>query len=222
MVVLLSRFDAPAEDYAVQSVARTGAVITVSVESDTNSYYILKGAPALDGAFSAAAIDLGDPLSTLLADSPPLAVPHFFYHVARNALIAPLDTDEDGIDDVFELYLPDILDALDPADALEDADVDLVNNLREFQRGTDLTNALSVNTSLYANANTGNDTFDGLAAALANGHGPKKTVQSAIDESISGDDIHVAGDGSPYAEPVWDPGGRDLILVPAGNVVVAP
>ena len=95
-----------------------------------------------------------------------------------------------------------------------------VSNLREFQRGTDLTNPSSVNTSLYANADTGDDGFDGLSPAPGNGHGPKQTVQSALDESVSGDDIHIAGDGSPYAEPVWDPGDKALTLIPGGHVIL--
>jgi hypothetical protein len=218
--ILPVSFHGLAQDFAIQSVTQTGQVISVSVGSDTNSYYILNGAVAATGAFKAVAIDLGGPVSTLLSDAFPLPDPHFFYHVARNAVMTPLDTDGDGIDDVFELGLSGYLDALDPSDAQEDPDVDTVNNLREFQRRTDLTDPLSVNTSLYANADIGDDAFDGLSPVSSNGHGPKRTIQSAIDESVSGDDIHVAGDGSSYNESVWDLGGKNLILFPDGNVVV--
>ena len=54
----------------------------------------------------------------------------------------------------------------------------------------------------------------------AGGHGPKRSIQSAIDESVSGDDINIAGDESSYPETVWDPRDRELTLVPDGNVVV--
>ena len=217
---MLGSISVPAQDFGIQSVVWTGGVVTVTVDSDTDSYYVLQGAPEVTGEFAAVAIDLGGPVSTLLSAVPPVSLPRYLYHVVRNAQITPLDTDGDGIDDVFELHLPDVLDALDPNDAGEDADDDTVSNLREFQRGTDLTNPSSVNTSLCANADTGDDGFDGLSPAPGNGHGPKQTVQSALDESVSGDDIHIAGDGSPYAEPVWDPGDKALTLIPGGHVIL--
>lgn len=195
--------------------------MSVSVESDTNSYYLLNGGAAATGLFNAVDIGLGASPFTVLTDGS-LMDASFFYHVARNALASPQDTDEDGIDDVFELRLPAYLDALDAADALEDADMDTVSNVSEYERGTDLTDPLSINTSLFANVDTGHDALDGLAPLVADGHGPKQTVQAAIEASISGDNIHVAGGGSAYVETVWDSAGKDLALVPSGTVEVTP
>ena len=60
-----------------------------------------------------------------------------FYRVVRVPLDRPLDTDGDGIDDVYELRRGSFLDPLDPLDAGQDFDGDGASNLEEFQRGTD-------------------------------------------------------------------------------------
>ena len=49
----------------------------------------------------------------------------------------PLDSDADGIDDLFELRHPRLLDALDPTDRNEDADRDGETNFEEYQAGSD-------------------------------------------------------------------------------------
>lgn len=67
-----------------------------------------------------------------------LSDPQSFYAVLGVPLSAPMDTDGDGIDDVFELGF-NFLDPLNPADAPADADEDGVSNLREYRQGRDLT-----------------------------------------------------------------------------------
>ena len=61
-----------------------------------------------------------------------------FYAVLSVPLAAPMDADADGIDDAFELSLA-VLDPLDAADALADADGDGVCNRDEYLQGRDLT-----------------------------------------------------------------------------------
>ena len=56
----------------------------------------------------------------------------------------------------------------------------------------------------YVNGTTGDDTWDGLAAAWDGTHGPKKTIQAGIDASSSADTVTVA-DGT-----YTDTGNRDL------------
>ena len=51
----------------------------------------------------------------------------------------PIDSDGDGIDDVYELRHGVFLNPLDPADARLDFDHDGLSNLEEYQRGTDPT-----------------------------------------------------------------------------------
>src|SRR5205814_10181328 len=61
-------------------------------------------------------------------------------YLGRKVPIAqPLDTDGDGIDDVYELQHSSVLNPLDPSDAARDSDGDGLSNLEEFKRGTDPT-----------------------------------------------------------------------------------
>ncbi len=60
-----------------------------------------------------------------------------FYRIEGIAQSDPRDSDADGIDDVFELRHPRLLNALDPSDADEDADGDGDSNLEEYQAGSD-------------------------------------------------------------------------------------
>lgn len=68
----------------------------------------------------------------------------FFCGLAIDAA-TPADTDDDGIDDIYELLRSDVMNPLDPFDALEDADGDGVPNLEEYWRGTE--SALSRSTT---------------------------------------------------------------------------
>ena len=57
-----------------------------------------------------------------------------FYRVHAESVFAPLDPDNDGIDDVYELNHPDILDPLDPDDADLDPDDDGSTHLQDYLR----------------------------------------------------------------------------------------
>ncbi|NKB24337.1 MAG: hypothetical protein GKR87_08185 [Kiritimatiellae bacterium] len=59
-----------------------------------------------------------------------------FYCVQRVDITNPLDTDIDGIDDLFEL-LNNPLNPLNAGDAAQDFDGDSITNLLEYQYGTD-------------------------------------------------------------------------------------
>lgn len=111
--------------------------VTIRHEADETSYYILFRGGIVSDIRIPADIKLGVATVGELFDLAPLAETGF-YRVVRASVDQPLDTDEDGIDDVFELRHPGILHALNPADALEDFDGDGASNLVEFQRGTDL------------------------------------------------------------------------------------
>ena len=59
-----------------------------------------------------------------------------FYRIYSRDVDQPLDSDADGIDDVYELRRPHLLDPLDPADAAGDADADGLSNQQEYAYGT--------------------------------------------------------------------------------------
>ncbi|MBI2929471.1 MAG: VCBS repeat-containing protein [Verrucomicrobia bacterium] len=78
-----------------------------------------------------------DGLSELIDPAPLSGSTASDYLVKNQPLDQPLDTDGDGIDDVYELLHPNILNPLDFADALADPDQDGHRNLREYLDGTD-------------------------------------------------------------------------------------
>lgn len=62
-------------------------------------------------------------------------------------------------------------------------------------------------TTYYVNGTTGDDLYDGLAAAWDGVHGPKKTIQAGIDASTDTDTVQVA-DGTYTGD-----GNRDLTFL---------
>ena len=60
-----------------------------------------------------------------------------FFRILQRPIGTPSDTDLDGIDDVYELHHPSILDPLNAADASLDGDGDGISTLDEYLRGLD-------------------------------------------------------------------------------------
>lgn len=107
-----------------------------------------------------------------------------------------VDTDQDGLPDWWELKYYGAVTAADPA---SDTDDDGDNALTEYANST---NPLG---SYYVDPN-GNDEWDGLASQWDGLHGPKATIQNAID-SVGWTDEIVLNDGI-YAGP----GNRDISI----------
>ena len=110
----------------------------VSFYSHTNFYYRLYRGADADTTSLPIAMKLGIGGSDFLIDPAPLpgATPED-YTLENQPIGQPLDLDGDGIDDVYELLHPAILDPLEAADALLDPDGDGRSNLREYLDGTD-------------------------------------------------------------------------------------
>lgn len=110
----------------------------VAYFSRTNFYYLLYRGTNVDTAGAPIAVKLGqNGVDEMIDPSPPVNAGVDSYTVENRPLTQPLDVDGDGIDDVFELLRPAILNPLDPSDALADADGDGRTNLREYLDGTD-------------------------------------------------------------------------------------
>jgi alpha-tubulin suppressor-like RCC1 family protein len=72
----------------------------------------------------------------LIDELRPVSFGHRFYRVERVPTAAPLDTDVDGMDDLFEWRHRPSLDPINPYDAALDPDRDGVSSLGEYRRGT--------------------------------------------------------------------------------------
>ncbi len=105
---------------------------------DTNSYYILlRGSepgrvnvPASQALGVDGDVEVTDPLPVEGSSAG-------FYRIQRVSRGAPLDSDGDGLDDVYELTRPTVLNPLDASDAARDSDGDGYTNLQEARNGTD-------------------------------------------------------------------------------------
>jgi hypothetical protein len=126
-----------AQDFRITG-TRIGADgrIVLRHPADTNSYYILYRG-GLTNIALATDVKLGtNGLGELVGVNVNNNGASTFFRVRQVPLSAPLDTDGDGMDDVFELRHPAVLNPLDPADSAQDPDHDGQTNLQEYQAGT--------------------------------------------------------------------------------------
>jgi hypothetical protein len=70
----------------------------------------------------------------------------------------------------------------------------------------------------YANCIVGDNSYDGLSAAVTNGHGPKLNISAAIDAAGNSNSIVMAS--GFYQETNWNAGAKSLTLLPQGTVVI--
>ena len=125
--------------FYIESIARPEpGSVQVSYRSDDGFYYVLERREQPTQPGVAVALRLGAEGIAMLEDS---SAPGgmAFYVVKKVLLTQPLDTDTDGMDDVYELNRSAFLDPLDPADADRDEDDDGFTNLAEYQNETDPT-----------------------------------------------------------------------------------
>jgi hypothetical protein len=116
------------------SVAASGTR-TAQLSGDASSYYILYAGTVVTNITQPTALALGSIGALSLEDTSPRLAAQF-YRVAEIPLTEPLDSDGDGIDDVFELSYPGCLNPLDATDTGTDCDGDGRSNLQEYYDGT--------------------------------------------------------------------------------------
>lgn len=210
---------ASAQSFQITNVTLNAqGIFKIGFPSTNTSYFILNRGPQVGNTTSAVDMVLGQAGGGQLTNSATGSGAAFF-NVQMVLLTQPHDTDGDGIDDVYELQRPSFLNPLYPPDAALDFDSDTVSNLREYQRGTDPTNAASVNIILYANSGLGSDSYDGLTPAVGSPpHGPKLTIQGGISAGVSGDNVFL--DGQTFHDTLLDAGAKSITLSPQGAVTI--
>ena len=114
--------------------------LVLEYPSTDGSYYLLKRGTTIEIQDTSVDGDIGADGTGALVDNNFPENTRTFYTVQQISVDEPLDTDADGIDDVFELEHPEFLSPFDPTDAAMDFDQDTVSNLKEYQDGTDPSN----------------------------------------------------------------------------------
>ncbi|MBI2927228.1 MAG: RHS repeat protein, partial [Verrucomicrobia bacterium] len=99
----------------------------------SSAYYLLYRGASVERIDRPVDMALGVEPSGRLADSTPvLGQSAAFYRVVQIPVDQPSDTDGDGIDDVYELRRPPVLNPLNAADAAQDPDGDGRTHLQEY------------------------------------------------------------------------------------------
>lgn len=107
---------------------------TIEVPILESNYYVLIRKDLKTGMETAVQVILPENGTSKLTMSDPSAIgqTNGFYRVKQIDIATPKDSDGDGIDDLFELNHPLLLNPTDPSDAAEDADLDGASNLAEY------------------------------------------------------------------------------------------
>lgn len=104
--------------------------------ADSDSYFILYRGNSVTNITTVVDTRLGQGSHGELRDPVPASQATAFYRVGQVPLKQPLDSDGDGIDDVYELRHARLLDPLTSGDAPGDVDHDGLNNLQEYRNGS--------------------------------------------------------------------------------------
>jgi hypothetical protein len=136
----LFSFLAPAlgQDFSIMTISLDAdSRPQLEFESETNSYYVLYRGYSVTN-LTPIVLKLGADANGALVDPVPFQSQSLtrFFRLREIALAAPVDTDGDGIDDLYEVARSGILSPLNMADGEEDPDADDLTNVEEYGFGT--------------------------------------------------------------------------------------
>jgi len=172
-----------------------------NIDSDPlfiGEYRLLLGSPCIDAGDPAYAGDPG------ITDIDGEQRPH--NGVVDMGADELIDTDGDGLPDWWEAKYFGSPTEAEPGG---NPDNDSWPNDEEYSRSSDPQSS----SDYYVDPVDGNDTWDGLASAWDGEHGPKKTIQAAVDACpVKGQVILLPGRYAGDGNRDIDPGGKTLIV----------
>ena len=129
---------AQSDAFRVQSITLDeNGDLAIEFPSADGSYYLLKRGATVDLTDQGVDGQIGADGTGILRDVVVGGNTQVFYVIQKISADDPLDMDEDGMDDLFELNFPAFLNPFNPDDAELDFDKDGSSNLKEYQDGTD-------------------------------------------------------------------------------------
>lgn len=147
MALLVSGPGGWAQGLEILSLSRgEGGRVEIRFEGAADSYYVLRRTEQVQLPLAPVNLARGVEGPHILTDPQP-PVNAAFYRVEQIPLASPLDSDNDGLDDVYELERSTVLDPLDAGDAGDDPDGNGLSHLQEYLSARALTTIVSTSPS---------------------------------------------------------------------------
>jgi len=129
--------------FEIESIrVESGDTIVIKHGAETEHYYLLIQGDQITEITTTVDAALVEGASGEFRDAGPLP-DRRFYKIQQVPVNAPLDSDGDGIDDIYELERSNILDPLNSTDALLDPDNNQLTHLEEYQLASTTTASAS-------------------------------------------------------------------------------
>lgn len=131
LALLFFSWNAQSQPFRIENTSFGSGKLRMEFGANASNYYILERTESLTQGFVPAAMLL--PASTIGIFEDKATQARVFYRMKSVPLSAPLDTDTDGMDDIYELRRQPNLSPLDPSDALTSSDANGLTHLQEYR-----------------------------------------------------------------------------------------